>query len=372
MRLPARLPLTGVFLALSLLLSGLPAMGQSDGWSIASPSAEGISTERLAEMDQAIKAGEFKAITSVVIARHGKLVYERYYDSDGVDGLRNTRSATKTLTGVLIGAAIDRHLIPGVQAHVMDYLQDKLPLQNPDARKSKITIEDFLTMSSLLECDDENSYSQGNEERMYLVEDWAKFTVDLPIRGFPDWQTKPSDSPYGRSWSYCTAGATTLGVVLERAVRQPVPEFARKVLFAPLGVTSVKWQLQPLGTAMTGGGLLMRSRDLLKIGQLYSNGGSWNGRQIISQEWVEQSLRPSANAREDTDYGYFWWLQTFHAQASSLRSFGMYGTGGNKLLVFPDQALVVVITTTNYRVPGASALTDKLLVDYVLKAALPN
>lgn len=316
-------------------------------------------------------AGDFKDITSVLIARRGRVAYEHYFDSNGVDGLRNTRSATKTITGMLIGAAIDRHLIPSANTRVLDYLQDKLPLKNPDPRKGEITIEDFLTMSSLLECDDENSFSRGHEERMYLVEDWAKFALDLPIRGFPAWQPKPKDSPYGRSWSYCTAGATTLGVVLERAVKRFVPDFAREVLFVPLGITSVQWQFQPLGTAMTGGGLLLRSRDFLKLGQLYLEGGSWNGHQIISSEWVEKSLRPHAQAREDTDYGYLWWLQRFHFRARSLRSYGMYGTGGNKLLVFPDEALVVVITATNYRVQGASAVTDKLLVDYILEAAVP-
>jgi len=341
-----------------------------DGLSAVAPSSVGISAERLGQMEQAIKAGDFKAITSVLIARHGKLAYEHYFDSDGIDGFRNTRSATKTITGMLIGAAIDRHLIPSVDAHVLDYLKDRLPIENPDARKDKITIEDFLTMSSLLECDDENSFSRGNEERMYLVEDWAKFTLDLPIRGFPDWETKPKDSPYGRSWSYCTAGPTTLGVVLERAVKRPVPDFAREVLFAPLGITSVKWQFQPLGTAMTGGGLELRSRDLFKLGQLYLDGGAWSEHRILSAEWVEKSLRAHANAREDTDYGYLWWLQTFHFHARSLRSYGMYGTGGNKVLVFPDEALVVVITTTNYHFQGASALTDKLIVDYVLEAAV--
>jgi CubicO group peptidase (beta-lactamase class C family) len=343
-----------------------------DDLSTVAPSSVGISAERLGQMEQAIKAGDFKTITSVLIARNGKLAYERYFDSDGVDGLRNTRSATKTITGMLIGAAIDRHLIPGSDAHVMEYLQDKLPLENPDPRKEKITIEDFLTMSSLLECDDENSFSRGNEERMYLVEDWAKFALDLPIRGFPGWETKPKDSPYGRSWSYCTAGATTLGLVLERAVKRPVPDFAREVLFAPLGITSVKWQFQPLGTAMTGGGLELCSRDLLKLGQLYLDGGTWSGHPILSGKWVEESLRPHANAREDTDYGYLWWLQTFHFHTRSLRSYGMYGTGGNKILVFPDESLVVVITTTNYRVQGAGALTDKLVVDYVLEAAVPE
>jgi CubicO group peptidase (beta-lactamase class C family) len=323
-------------------------------------------------MEQAIKAGNFNTVTSVVIASHGKIVYEHYFDTDGIDALRNTRSATKTITGMLVGAAIDRHLITSVDARVLDYLQDKLPLQNPDPRKSKITIEDFLTMSSLLECDDENPFSRGNEERMYLVEDWAKFAFDLPIRGFPDWQTKPKDSPYGRSWSYCTAGPTTLGVVLEHAVKRPVPQFAEEVLFSPLGITSVKWQFQPLGTAMTGGGLQLRSRDLLKLGQLYLNGGAWNGHQILPSVWVTESVRAHANAREDTDYGYLWWLQTFHLSARALRSYGMYGTGGNKVLVFPNESLVIVVTTSNYRVQGAAALTDKLLVDYILAAATVN
>jgi CubicO group peptidase (beta-lactamase class C family) len=359
---------------LFVLLLAAPAIGQttnSDVLSAVDPAAVGISAERLGQMEQAIKEGNFKEITSVLIARRGKLAYEHYFDSDGVDGLRNTRSATKTITGMLIGAAIDRHLIPSANAHVLDYRQDKLPLNNPDLRKSQITIEDFLTMSSLLECDDENSFSRGNEERMYLVEDWAKFTLDLPIRGFPDWQPKPRDSPYGRSWSYCTAGPTTLGVVLERAVKRPLPDFAREVLFAPLGIISLKWQFQPMGTAMTGGGLQLRSRDLLKLGQLYLDDGTWNGHQIISSEWVKESLRPHGNAREDTDYGYLWWLQTFHSQTCSLRSYGMYGTGGNKVFVFPNEALVIVITTTNYRIQGAGILTDKLLVDYILEAVTP-
>lgn len=357
-------------LAFALLTSLVVGQAHMLTTEVAPPSV-GISAERLGEMEQAIKAGNFKAITSVLIARHGKLAYEHYFDSDGVDGFRNTRSATKTITGMLIGAAIDRHLIPSVDTHVLDYLKDKMPLENPDPRKGEITIEDFLTMSSLLECDDENSFSRGNEERMYLVEDWARFTLDLPIRGFPGWETKPKDSPYGRSWSYCTAGATTLGVVLERAVKRPVPDFALEVLFSPLGITSVKWQFQPLGTAMTGGGLELSSRDLIKLGQLYLDGGAFSGHPILSAEWVEKSLRPHANAREDTDYGYLWWLQTFHFHTRSLRSFGMYGAGGNKILVFPDESLVVVITTTNYRVQGAGALTDKLIVDYILEAAVP-
>jgi len=360
-----------VTLAAVLLQAVALAQETRDGLSTADPAQEGFSVQRLGEMEKAIQNGDFKQITSVLIARHGSIVYEHYFDNGGIEALRNTRSATKTLTGAFVGLAVDHHLLSGAQARVMDYFRDKEPLQYPDARKNEITIEDFLTMSSLLECDDENQFSRGNEERMYLVEDWARFTLDLPIRSFPSWVDKPKDSPYGRSWQYCTAGPTTLGVLLERAVKQPVPDFARENLFAPLGILRVQWQFQPTGAAMTGGGLSLRTRDLFKLAQLYLNGGIWAGKRVLSAEWVKASITPHANARQDTDYGYLRWLQTFHSGDRTWPSWGMYGTGGNKVVVFPNQEVVVVITTTNFRVPGAAALSDKLISDYTLNAEGP-
>jgi CubicO group peptidase (beta-lactamase class C family) len=322
---------------------------------------------RFEDISAAVRAGTYQQITSVLVARGDRLIFEQYFDDGGADALRNTRSATKTVTGMLVGAAVDRKLLR-IDSPVLPFFSDRLPLANPDPRKSRITVEDFLTMSSLLECDDENSFSRGNEERMYLVEDWVKFTLDLPIKGFPDWTSKPADSPYGRAWSYCTAGAATLGPLLERAAKQSIPDFSKVTLFEPLGITSVKWQFQPLGSAMTGGGLQLRSRDLMKLGQLYLNGGKWHGQQVISEDWVRRSLSPHANAREDTDYGYLWWLQKFHVNGQTIRTFGMYGTGGNKVYVLPDQGAVVVITTTNFRLPGAGALTDSLFTSLIVPA----
>src|SRR5258706_2141805 len=289
--------MNGVILACvtaSALQAGLAQLAEAAGLPSADAGVVGASAPQLQRMEESIRAGDFKQVTSVLLARDGKLVFERYFDAAGAAGLRNTRSATKTVTGMLVGLAIDRGFLPGVEAKVLPFFPDKEPLQNPDPRKAAITVEDLLTMSSLLECDDENSFSGGNEERMSLIEDWTRFVLDLPIRGFPDWVDPPARSPYGRSFSYCTAGATLLGAVLERATHEPVPKFAEDVLFAPLGITGVRWQFQPSGTAMTGGGLLLHSLDLVRLGQLYLDGGMRDGRPVLSSAWVARSVAPHA------------------------------------------------------------------------------
>lgn len=333
----------------------------------ASAEAAGLSASRLKAMEAAVRSGEFKKITSVLAARRGKLVYETYFEGDA-EKLRNTRSVTKTITGMLVGIAVEQKLLPGVDATVLSFLTDKRPLQNPDPRKEKITVEDFLTMSSLLECDDSNQFSRGNEERMYLVEDWVKFVMDLPVKGFPPWATKPQDSPYRRSFSYCTGGVVTLGLVLERATKTDVTKFAEKNLFEPLGIEKKEWQLTPTGTGMTGGGLGLRSRDLLKLGQLYLNGGVWNGRQVVSPSWVKTSIQPHARIDDETEYGYLWWLKKFKAGERSFAAYFMTGSGGNKVFVFPETEMVVVITSENYRERDAHPLSERLLTDYILAA----
>jgi CubicO group peptidase (beta-lactamase class C family) len=325
-----------------------------------------VATARLSEMEAAVRAGTFPKVTSVLVLRDGTLVYEKYFDGDA-STLRNTRSATKTIASLLVGIAIDRKKLPGVEARILDYLPGRT-FQNPDPRKAQITVEDFLTMSSLLECNDWNDYSRGNEERMYLVEDWVQFTLDLPIQGFPSFDRKPKDSPYGRNFRYCTAGVATLSAVLERATGQTVPEFARETLFGPLGIEKTDWVYSPLGMAQTGGGLGLSSRDLAKVGQLALEGGSFHGKRVVSEDWIRKSTTPHAQVDEKTEYGYLWWLRTFQPEDPSTKASYMSGNGGNKVAVFPARRAVVVITTVNYGARGAHEATDKMLTDYILPA----
>jgi CubicO group peptidase (beta-lactamase class C family) len=339
-------------------------------WQPAKPASVQLDDNRLQQLTRALETDEFRAVNAVLVARRGKLAYDEYFNGFDASSLMNTRSTTKTVTGMLVGIAIDRGDLAGVDASVMNFFTDKQPLRNPDPRKDAITIEDLLTMSSLLECDDSNSFSRGHEERMYLVEDWAKFTLNLPVRGFPDWAPKPEHCRYGRSFSYCTAGVTTLGSVIERATGMPVPEFAQRFLFDPLRIQSAKWQFTPLGTAMTGGGLQLAAGDLLKLGQLYLDGGRWGGSQIVSEAWVQRSIRPHAEIDESTEYGYLWWLKTFGDEQRHAASFSMLGNGGNKVCVFPELEMVVTICSTNFNSRGMHELTDRLLTEHILPAVL--
>src|ERR1700686_4233777 len=264
-----------------------PSEPTNTDWRTA-PSAEvGLSEARLRSLDSAIRSGEFNKIGSVLIARHGRLAYESYFDGDAAT-LRDTRSATKSITDILVGIAIEEHKLSGVDAKVLALLPERARrIQNSDSRKTAITIEDFLTMSSPLECDDWNDASRGNEERMYLVEDWAQFILDLPIRGRMRSGEEVETPKYGRYFSYCTGGVFILSEVLGKTTALRTDKYAERKLFAPLGIARAIWVYSPLNVPQTGGGLRLSSVDLLKIAQLYLDGGKWGGRQIVNEEWVK-------------------------------------------------------------------------------------
>lgn len=309
----------------------------------------------LDRLDAEVRRGTFGRITSTLTAQRGRVVHEAYFDGDA-GTLRNTRSTTKTVAGMLLGIAIDRGDLPGVDVPLLSFFDDLAPFAHDGAAKRAVTLEDLLTMSSALDCDDGDPESPGNEELMYETPDWLRFALDLPMRPAADRGT----------WRYCTAGVTALAGVLERATARPVDEFAGEHLFAPMGIGDARWFRSPTGLIQTGGGLELRSRDLLALGQLALDDGIHRGRQVLPADWVRASLTPHRRVDDVTDYGYLWWLRTLPVGSSTTRAAMMLGNGGNKVAVLPELMAVVVITSTNFSTPGMHAWTDAILVDYLL------
>jgi len=341
-----------------------------DGWPVADATALGWNTGVLAGVEAKIADATYKGVTSIVVADHGRLVYEAYFNGGGRDTLNDMRSATKTLTALLAGAAIERGLIPDVHAKVYPYFVDRRPFLHPDARKDAFTLEDLLTMSSLWECDDDNAFSSGNEERMYVGEDWLHFALDLPIKGFAPWMKKPADSPYGRAFSYCTAGSYVAGALVERAAGRHLDAFSADVLERPLGIARTQWNFAPEGIAMGGGGTRLRSRDAAKVGQLLAAQGEWQGRQVIAKAWIAAMLTPHAQARDDAEYGYLAWR--FHFALGDGRDqpvWAMSGNGGNYVFAIPERQLVAVVTSSAYNQRYAHPQSQEIFREFVLKAA---
>lgn len=345
-----------------------PPAPQDDGWAVADARQRGWNTALFDELENQIATKPLPGITSVLVLQRGELVYENYFNGGTRDTLNDMRSATKTITALLLGQAIDRGLIKNEQASAYAFFRDKRTARKLDPRKSAITLQDLLSMSSAWECDDENQFSAGNEERMYLSEDWVAFALDIPLRGFAPWQPRPADSPYGRAFSYCTAGSFLLGAVVERASKQRLQDFAATALEQPLGIAKVQWNRSSEGTGMGGGGTRYRSRDIAKIGDLLRSGGVWKERRVVSQAWVEAMLTPRAVPRENTEYGYQTWRFRFPAQGREQWFWAMSGNGGNYVFVSPELGLVAVITSTAYNNRESHPRSQGLFRDYVLKA----
>lgn len=310
-------------------------------------------------LDAALPNKKFPKTTSVVVVDNDAIVFERYYDHGGPEVLNNTRSATKTITALAIGAAIADGAIPSVDARAFDYLKDLAPFENDSAAKQAVSIRDFLTMSSALDCNDSDPDSPGNEENMYPLKEWARWAADLP-----------TDESASGSWRYCTAGAVLLGRIIQNAVGEPVDQYIDRRILKPLGITKRNWFYSDSGEAMTGGGLELRARDLAKLAELILHRGEWEGAQIVPASFIDDMLTVQKSANEKQDYGYLIWRRDYHTACGDTEGWYMAGNGGNAVVMLRELNSAIVITRTRYNTRGMHEETTSLIEDYVLPALL--
>jgi CubicO group peptidase (beta-lactamase class C family) len=251
-------------------------------------------------------------------------------------------SATKSVTSILIGIAIDQHLISGADAKLSALLPEYADVF-AKADKAGLCLRDVLTMTAGLEWDEwTRPYTDPRNDHVQMVrsDDPIRYLLELPVVAKP-----------GASFTYNSGLSICLGQILYKASGMRADKFAERFLFEPLGITDYYWGKLPDEIVQTGGGLYLRPRDMAKIGQLFLAGGRWDGKQIVSEAWVKEStenhvqaglIRAAANG---TGYGYQWWLSSFKAGDRAVKSSSARGRGGQFILVLPDQQTVAVFTS---------------------------
>jgi CubicO group peptidase (beta-lactamase class C family) len=339
-----------------------------DGLAVGELSQAGLDRAVATRLVGRVVDGTYKDLHGILVYRAGRLVIEEYFYEYDRDRVHQMRSASKSVVSTLVGIAIDRGVLSGDGELVLK----RLPYEayaNADPRKGRLTLRDLLTMRSGLACNDWDGSSPGNESRVYQSQDWVKFVLDLPMV-----------EPPGTHGQYCSGNVAVAGRMVERATGTPLPSFAQQQLFTPLGIDAarVRWNYTlSASNAATFAQLYLRPRDMLKLGVLFQQRGRWQGRQIVSREWVERSTA-RWSVVGDQDYGYFWWHQWADvALPGGNRRVDMVvatGNGGQKIYLVPSLDLVVVMTGGNYNAQSpAMAIMAKELLPAVLNGyTAPN
>ncbi len=312
-----------------------------------------FSRSSLKSLRKAVEVRELKDITSIVVIKDGALLVEEYFNDASRLTLHDTRSLTKSFTSTLMGIALEEGHIQSLDQKLGDFY-DLKDFKNYSKEKNDVTLRSLLTMSSGFDGFDFDPSSPGNEENMYPTKDWVKFALDLPMKTFTE---------NNLQWQYFTAGVVILGDILDQKVPGGLENYAKQKLFDPLDIEEVIWQYTPTNVPNTAGSCQLSSLDFAKYGQLYNNQGRWQNRRVLSSEWIDQSFTKYYELPDNLAYGFLFWNKSYLYENET---FAASGNGGNKVFVFQEWDLVVVITATAYNQPYAHKQADKIIEKFVL------
>ncbi|MCK1395385.1 serine hydrolase [Bradyrhizobium sp. 1] len=343
-----------------------------DGWEIASPDDIGMDGARLCDIAARLEQ-RATAVHSVVVIRHGKLVFEQYFpgydqpwgEPEGQYEFTATtkhdmRSASKSVTSLLIGIAIDRKLIAGVDEPVLKFFPDTAAVKQ--AGWEAITLRHLLTMSSGIKWDEARAWTDPENDEPHLVfePDPLGYVLSRPIAAPPD-----------MLWTYNGGGTELLGNIIERVSKRSLEAFAREALFQPLGINDVEWKTYAKnGKIAAASGLRLRPRDAAKIGQFVLNRGQWNGQQIVSADWIAQSITPRFQAigffGSTLFYGYQWWMGRSLVGDKEIKWVAAVGWGGQRIFIVPELDLVMMTTAAQYGQPKEGLAAIDILSNIVI------
>ena len=348
----------------------------NDGWAVARARDVGMSEDKLAEMVRTIINSSIDSANAyrphgILVARHGKLVLDEYFYGENAHKLHDTRSASKTLVSLVLGAAMQKGMKLSPDMNVFQTMGETWP--NMDSRKRSMQLKHLLTMSSGLDCDDSaDEYHPGSEDNLTnqdTIPDWLSVVLGLKMLRDP-----------GAKGVYCSINPYLAGEVIAKATGRSFPDLAWDLIGEPLKFGRYTITLDPVGRSYMGGGSRFVLRDFAKLAQLYANGGTWNGLRILSKEWVRESIEPrylmSSQietpyiAKSALNYGYLWWSTAYKYQGRIIRAYHASGNGGQFSVFIPDLDLVVAVFGGNYADRGGLLSITDLIPKWILPAVV--
>lgn len=265
-------------------------------------------------------------INAEVIVKDGVIVDEYYKEGYDQNSVFTLQSTSKSITSALIGIAIDKGYIEGVNVPISTYFPQIL--ESGSEYKSQITIWNLLTHTTGLDASD-----TANWDEWLASDNWVNYVLERPATSRP-----------GTVFSYFTGNTHLLSAILQQATGMTALEFGRQYLFDPLDIESAECSTDPQGISDGGNGFALNIYNMAKIGELYLNDGVWNGEQIISSQWIQDSTRLQFDRSSGSaDYGYQWWVRTFGD--NNYPAYFAQGHFGQYIFVVPDIDLVVAITS---------------------------
>lgn len=276
-------------------------------------------------LDEAARAAaDLPRLYSLLVSWRGDLILEQYFNGARATRATNIKSASKSVISALVGMAIARGSIPGVDTPIATYFPDLAG--QPD--KQAITVEDLLTMRSGLE-----STSNRNYGAWVLSPNWVRHALSRPLSRTP-----------GADMTYSTGNTHLLSAILTTATGTDTWRFAQDALARPLGFSLARWPQDPQGIYFGGNDMVLTPRQMLAFGELYLRGGRSGGQQLLPKAWIEQSWVPrGVSPISGQHYGYGWWMR----ELAGREAYYAWGFGGQYIIVVPDADLVVVATSAS-------------------------
>ncbi|MHA1543687.1 MAG: serine hydrolase domain-containing protein [Alphaproteobacteria bacterium] len=334
-----------------------------EGWESATLEDTGMAVGPIEEMIQMIidtpmDGLEAPYVHGFLVARGGKLVVEEYFHGFSKDIPHGTRSASKTVTATLAGIAVSQGRL-SLDTPVYQTMYGENMPEGLDQRATRMVLENLITMTPGLACDDFSQESPGNEDTMQNQDeqpDWFLFTLELEMLYEP-----------GEHAAYCSGSQNLAGGVVARATGEWLPDFYHDQFAAPLKMGLYHMNLSPTGEGYGGGGLLIKPRDFLKLGQVYLDDGKWKGQQIVSQDWAQKGTE-AINDIGKEGYGYGWWIFNYPFEGREIKAYYAGGNGGQYVIVVPELDLNIVIFAGNYNQRVMHKTKCEYVRDYVLRA----